>query len=285
MLVRTREALSALFWSASLEPTSEFTPEDPIAFDYLNRMVGNWLFPGFTTRTSRANYYVMVLYGLGAVEEQLTSRMEPMTDANVEELFERFERFWAMSLAVHYKGVIPNDESIRGLRGVQRTFRTGVDDAYPLDYRLISRQTELGALGAYLTSLRHHHLVEDGGFRATSLGRELGRQFFATLQENKFAGQYDAFVSWALDLDNKVAPAKLGSADDREGRRTGPARSDPGTRRAPGGAVPGPLRGVPRREHPRTASHRHRRLVRRRRHRSSGSRRASSRASTRPPSR
>jgi hypothetical protein len=50
-----------MFWSAPHALDSDFTPEDPLALDYLGQQVGLWLFKGFTTRTSRAKNYAVVL--------------------------------------------------------------------------------------------------------------------------------------------------------------------------------------------------------------------------------
>ena len=50
-----------LYWSAPLDVDSDFTAEDPLALDYLGQQVGLWLFPGFTTRTGRAQNFAMVL--------------------------------------------------------------------------------------------------------------------------------------------------------------------------------------------------------------------------------
>jgi hypothetical protein len=60
-----------LFWSAPLDSESDFTAEDPLALDYLGQQVGLWLFQGFTTRTSRAQYYAVVLYGLYLAEKAI----------------------------------------------------------------------------------------------------------------------------------------------------------------------------------------------------------------------
>ena len=199
-----------LFWSAPLEESKEFTPEDPLALDYLAQQVGNWLLPGFTTRTSRANYYMVVLYGLGIAERALTERRQVPTDEALLEAFERFERFWAMAVLHSFGGSPPGDETMRGIRGAKRAYPGDVD-AFPLDYDLISRQTELGGLGAYLTSLRHFRLVEEGGLRLTGPGRELAGHFFFSPGENKFESQYQGYVGAAMEPDAREVPAKLGA--------------------------------------------------------------------------
>ena len=61
--------IESLFWSAPLEKSQDFSAEDPLALDYLSQQIGLWLFPGFTSRTSRAGYYVMVMYGLSLCRE------------------------------------------------------------------------------------------------------------------------------------------------------------------------------------------------------------------------
>lgn len=45
----------SLFWSAPPAVDTDFTAEGPLALDYLGQQVGNWMFPGFTTGTGRAN--------------------------------------------------------------------------------------------------------------------------------------------------------------------------------------------------------------------------------------
>jgi hypothetical protein len=58
-----------MFWSAPHVLDSDFTPGDPLALDYLGQQVGLWLFKGFTTRTSRAQNYAVVLYGLDLADK------------------------------------------------------------------------------------------------------------------------------------------------------------------------------------------------------------------------
>ena len=60
-----------IFWTAPLESSSDFTPEDPLALDYIAQQIGLWLFPGLTSRTSRAGYYPMVIYGLKLCEDAI----------------------------------------------------------------------------------------------------------------------------------------------------------------------------------------------------------------------
>lgn len=206
----TAHPLAALFWSLAPEESGEFTPEDPLAQEYLAQQVGNWLFPGFTTRTNRANYYVMVLYGLMAVEEALRRAREHQGDRAFKDYFERFERFWAMSVVHSFGGEVPEGERMRGVRGVLRKYAESAAESLPLDYLLISRQIELGALGAYLTSLRHHELVERDGMRVTPRGRELGEAFFFAPDENKHYGQYDEYVQQLLVPGTTQIPARNG---------------------------------------------------------------------------
>jgi hypothetical protein len=59
---------AALFWAAPAPADSEFSPEDPLALDYLGQQMGLRLLPRLTTRTSRAQYYAVVLYGLHLAE-------------------------------------------------------------------------------------------------------------------------------------------------------------------------------------------------------------------------
>src|SRR5580704_16775295 len=91
-----------LFWSAPLAADSDFGLEDPLALDYLAQRAGLWLFSGFTTRTSRAQYYLVVLYGLRLVERAIRDYGYPADDETRTKLFERWERFWALA-TVEYR--------------------------------------------------------------------------------------------------------------------------------------------------------------------------------------
>ena len=56
-----------LTWNTRLEDDADFLPLDPLALDYLGQQVGLWLFPALTTRTDRAQYFAVVIYGLYTV--------------------------------------------------------------------------------------------------------------------------------------------------------------------------------------------------------------------------
>lgn len=149
------EALEALpkglFWSAPLASDSDFTAEDPLALDYLGQQVGLWLFRGFTTRTGRAQNFAVVLYGLHLADEAVRKYGYPGDDKKRTELFERWERFWALATLESRKGQLPrgDEDAMRGVQGATRAWFPG-PKPLPLDFPLIERQSELGGLGAYL---------------------------------------------------------------------------------------------------------------------------------------
>lgn len=171
-------ALDALAWSAPRLDGSDFAPEDPLAVDHLHQQLGNALWPGFTTRTGRAFYYVVVTYGLWLVDELLQEHGIPATEAHRRAGFERWERLWALAVCESWGGNIPGDDAMRGRNGVVRAWR-GMGDRRPLDYPLISRQLELGALGAYRSSLVDHGLVAPDVLRPTARGVDLARAMWA----------------------------------------------------------------------------------------------------------
>lgn len=162
--------LSELAWSAPRIEVGDFAPEDPLAIDHLHQQIGNRLWPGFTTRTGRAFYYVMVCYGLRLVEQLLREHGIPANNDNRRAWFERWERLWALAICDSYKGNIPTSDSIRGKNGVVRAWSVG---RHRLDYSLLSRQLELGALGAYRSSLVDHGLLTRDTLRPTPIGAEL----------------------------------------------------------------------------------------------------------------
>src|SRR5690606_28701552 len=96
-LLALAEPPEGIFWSAPLALDSDFTAEDPLALDYLGQQVGLWLFRGFTTRTTRAQNYAVVLYGLHLADKAIAAYGYPGDDETRTRLFERWERFWALA--------------------------------------------------------------------------------------------------------------------------------------------------------------------------------------------
>jgi hypothetical protein len=200
-----------IFWSSGLSPVSEFVAEDPLALDYIAQQVGLWLLPGLTTRTSRAGYYPMVLYGLTLAEVAVERFGFPKRDAVIQQLFERWERFWAIAVCRLYRRIPPEDrDAMRGVNGAKRAASSSPGERVPVDYKLIERQTELGALGAYLSSLRFYELVQEGTLVPTKLGRDLADMFWGDgghpLQSN-----FREYALKALEPSRRTLPARHGT--------------------------------------------------------------------------
>ena len=191
-----------MFWSAPLALDSDFTAEDPLALDYLGQQVGLWLFPGFTTRTSRAQNYAVVLYGLHLADEAVQKFGYRGDDETRTRLFERWERFWALATLEFRSGQLAHrdDDAMRGVRGAARAWFPG-NKPLPLDFPLISRQNELGGLGAYLTSLREYGLVFSGSLRVTPAARDILASFWSEPGERDVSHLYEAYALSALNLD------------------------------------------------------------------------------------
>lgn len=167
-LVPLSSPFELLLWAAPLPSDSEFVLEDPLALDYLGQQVGYFLIPALTTRSGHAQYFAVVLYGLDLAERALVEYGLPDEDRHRRELFERWERFWALALVESHGGGFGrgNPDAIRGARGVAKAWFSG-EKPLLRDYRLISRQGELGGLGAYLVPLRDLGLVYPGSLRVT----------------------------------------------------------------------------------------------------------------------
>ena len=120
-MVAALEALEAppegLFWSEPLALESDFKKEDPLALDYLGQQVGLWLFRGFTTRTNRAQYYAVVLYGLHLADKAVRKFGYPGDDKTRIRLFERWERFWALATLEFRGGALERGGRRRDARG------------------------------------------------------------------------------------------------------------------------------------------------------------------------
>ena len=186
-----------IYWTEPRLPDGDFSPEDPLAIDYLGQQIGNWLWPGFTTRTSRAAYYLMVAYGLRICVTLAERHQLPRTDDTIRSQFERWEKLWALGICESFGGNIPPQDTVRGQRGTVRHYRESrVQPRF--DFKLLSRQLELGGLGAYQTSLRTHELVFKDRLRPTPLGAELANMMWEDVPSTRHA-EREAFVLAALE--------------------------------------------------------------------------------------
>ncbi len=200
-----------LFWSSPLSIDSDFTAEDPLALDYLGQQVGLWLFQGFTTRTARAQNYAVVLYGLHLADKAIRQLGYPGDDETRTRLFERWERFWALATLESRDGQLSrgDEDSMRGVRGATRAWFPG-KKPLPLDFPLISRQNELGSLGAYLTSLREYGLVFPGSLRVTPAANQILDAFWSEQRTRESAHLYEEYALEALDLTNSTIARQRG---------------------------------------------------------------------------
>jgi hypothetical protein len=211
VLQALKQLPAGLFWSAALASDSDFTAEDPLALDYLAQQVGLWLFRGFTTRTSRAQNYAVVLYGLYLADKAVHRFEYPGDDKTRTRLFERWERFWALATLEFRNGQLSrgDGDAMRGVRGATRAWFPG-DKSLQADFALISRQNELGGLGAYLSSLREYGLVFPGSLRITPTAQEIVDAFWSEKAERDWSRQYEEYALGALDFDATSIPRSNG---------------------------------------------------------------------------
>lgn len=190
----------ALFWGQRPADDSEFTPEDPLALGYLAQQVGLWLLPTLTTRTSRAWYYAVVLYGLHLSELALAEYGLPDVDQRRIQCFERWERFWALGVLESRGGHLgtSDPDGMRGIRGAKRAWNPG-EAPLRLDFNLIARQSELGGLGAYLSSLRLVGLVLPGTLRPSPAATEIIERFWDAPENRSRAEGFARYALSALD--------------------------------------------------------------------------------------
>jgi hypothetical protein len=208
-LITLKKPEQVFFFSAPAA-SSEFAPEDPLALDYLAQQVGLWLLPTVTTRSSRAQSYAMVLVGLQLAEEARERYVLPADDEERRKLFERWERFWALATFEFRNGELRRGDvdAMRGIRGAARAW-TGGDKPLPLNFMMISRQQELGSLGAYLSPLRLSHLVVSGSLRLTSRGEEVARAFWG--EAGELTSRYQEYALAAMDPSCDRVARKLGN--------------------------------------------------------------------------
>lgn len=202
------------FWGAALPAESEFSLEDPLALDYINQQIGYLLLPALTTRSAQAQYFAVVLYGLELVERALRTHDLPDDDRIRRELFERWERFWALACLESRKGALTRSDpdAMRGVRGAQRAWFSG-DNPLPLKYTLISRQSELGGLGAYLIPLRDLGLVYPGTLRVTPAAGPIIEAFWEEADAPAHGSRFD---NWAMSI---LAPSCTHTERKSQGMR------------------------------------------------------------------
>jgi hypothetical protein len=198
-LVLMEQPGRAFFWTAPVSDGSELATEDPLALDYVAQQVGLLLLPTLTTRSTRAQAYAMVVYGLALAERAIAYYGYAATDEVRRELFERWERFWALATFEHRSGQLPRGDwdTMRGVRGARAAWRPG-NGPLPLDFQLMSRQQELGNLGAYLAPLRRSGLVIDGTLRPSPAALEIIDAFWDEPEENRHRSRYEDYALLAL---------------------------------------------------------------------------------------
>jgi len=168
---------STLAWTKYGTLEDETTLLDPLAFDYFAQLLGNVVLPSFTTRTSRARYYSMVCYGLYISEQYLQRKGNICYEKEILEAFKLYERYWARAVVEHYGGnLYERDGREREFRGKRGALRAYQEENQSLNYRFLTRQLELGGLGAYRSSLEDLELIKED-LRLTHKGRTLAENF------------------------------------------------------------------------------------------------------------
>jgi hypothetical protein len=170
-----------------------------------------WLFRGLTTRTNRAQNYAVVLYGLHLAEIAIRKYGYAGDDETRTRLFERWERFWALATLEFREGELArgDEDAMRGVLGAKRAWFPGTTPL-PLDFALISRQNELGGLGAYLSSLREYGLVIPGTLRVTPAANAILDAFWVEPGEHDSSHLYGEYALEALDFEKSAIPRKRG---------------------------------------------------------------------------
>ncbi len=210
----------ALWWTAPAPAASELATEDPLALDYIAQQLGLLMLPAITTRSTRAQAFAMVLYGLALAERAVAHYGLPNTDDSRRRLFEQWERFWALATLEFKKGMPRGDwDTMRGIRGVKANWKAS-GSSLPLRFKMISRQQELGNLGAYLVPLRRAGLVADGTLRPTPAAHEIIENFWDERRERDQVGRYHDYALVALDparinLERKHGSLTLAAVGER----------------------------------------------------------------------
>jgi len=177
---------SALAWTKYGPLEDAASVQDPLALDYFAQTLGNVVLPSFTTRTSRARYYSMVAYGVMISNKFVKDKGETCFIKDVMEAFKLYEKYWARAVVEHYQnngGIAERDKKENDLRGKRGAIKAYYSRTENLDYPFLTRQLELGALGAYRTSMESLDLLKDN-LSLTHKGTELAREFLDRRYDN-----------------------------------------------------------------------------------------------------
>lgn len=170
-------------WTKYSPLENDASLQDPMAFDYFAQTLGNVVLPAFTTRTSRARYYSVVCYGIYISHKHLDNVGIIVTEDSIMETFALFEKYWARAVVGWYikdgGGIAERDgkeNDLRGKRGAVSAAKTSGLMTLGDDYKLLTRQLELGGFGAYRSSLEHLDLI-DQFLHLTHKGKRLAETF------------------------------------------------------------------------------------------------------------
>jgi hypothetical protein len=208
-------------WTATVADDSEMVSEDPLGLDYIAQQVGLRLLPTLTTRSTRAQAFAMVLYGLRLADQAIHEFGLSPTDEVRRELFERWERFWALATMESRNGEVRRGDwdAMRGIRGAQRAWKPG-EGPLSLTYSLISRQQELGNLGAYFSPLRRARLVDIGSVKPSPAALGIVDAFWDEVDENKHRSRYEDYALAALEPSRTKIERKRTVTLERVGERS-----------------------------------------------------------------
>lgn len=124
------------------------TSIDPLGFERGYLFLADKILPGLTNVASRPRYFALLCAGIHMCDDT-AERTEMEAVRNRQQTILRLERFWALANVLAY----PADSG--GVRGVtyaqayaQELSRAGATRT-KADYRLLSRQTQYGAIGMY----------------------------------------------------------------------------------------------------------------------------------------
>ena len=206
-----------IYWMKYSPLESSLSATDPLALDYMAQQLGYLHLPNFTGRTSRARYYSVICYGLYICEEVIRRENLLFHDNTVLKLFELYEKYWAYAVIRFYNGGLRERDSkeagLRGKRGAIKAYSSGIRTLGD-EYRLISRQLELGGLGAYRSSLERFSLIKPSSLSLTMRGRELAENFLPV--ETRMRKQYDELLVESL-ISGKIVEKSGRASIDRFG--------------------------------------------------------------------
>lgn len=127
----------------------------------LNYWLANYCCQVLLPELREQDITAQLCYGIYISNRYLQEKGRIHYEKDVLEAFKLYERYWARAVVEYYAGELyERDGKERDFRGKRGALRAYNDESGSLNYHFLTRQLELGGLGAYRSSLEDLELIK-----------------------------------------------------------------------------------------------------------------------------